>query len=174
MSFLKSLGIFLLGILKRIYWLIPSIASGPFDIAERWFGMNYTAPPYTFWALLLIGLFIASFLTYYDLKRKFDAMAVDFFFEPTGMGLTTKAGLVYINATFKSNPGVIVDKLFLEIDGSRIASSSGVMPFKVSPQYTNSWAFDLSGKNRGKSYIGKLIALVDKKEYESREFDVHA
>ena len=171
---LKSCGYFFLGILKRIYWLIPSILSDPFDIAERWFGVIYTAPPNTFWVLLFIGFFIAAFLTYNDIKRKLDSMTVNFFFEPTGNDLTTTAGLVMLNVTFKANPSVIVDKLFLEIDGSRIASSKGITPFKVSPQYTDNWTFDLADKIRGKTYIGKLIAVVDKKEYESREFDVHA
>ena len=69
MEFLNSLGRFLLGILARIYWLIPSLLSDPFDIAERWFGVNYIAPPNMFWILLLVGFFIASFLTYFhDIK----------------------------------------------------------------------------------------------------------
>ena len=57
------------GIGTRIYWILPSILSDPFDIAERWFGVKYEASPYMFWILLLFGLFMASFLTYYhDIK----------------------------------------------------------------------------------------------------------
>ena len=98
----------------------------------------------------------------------------EFFFEPTGNTLTTKTGLVVINITFRGDPDVTVDKLFLEIDGDRVVTLKGMMPLKVFPQYTDIWQFDLSNKIRGKTYIGKLIALVKQKEYESRQFDVHA
>ena len=58
---------YLWGIIKRLYWLLPSALADPFDIAERWFKIVYTAPPYLVWVLVGIGLLIASFLTYREL-----------------------------------------------------------------------------------------------------------
>jgi len=55
------------GIVKRFYWLLPSLLSDPFDIPERWFNIVYTTPSYLVWVLIGIGLFIASFLTYREL-----------------------------------------------------------------------------------------------------------
>jgi hypothetical protein len=165
----KSLWSFIVGILKKIYWLLPSLVLDPFDLAER-FGVNYDAPRWLFWVLLGVGLFISAFLTYNDLKQKLDAISEEFFFEYTGIGLTTKNGVLYLNVTFKAKPSVIVDKLHLEINGLRIAPTEW-KPFKVSPQYTNSWAFNLSGKvNPEETYPGVLVATIENKEYRSREF----
>lgn len=169
----KSLGIFTLGILKRIYFLLPSLSSDPFDIAERWFGMNYNAPQWLFWVLLGGGLFFAAFLTYYDVKRKLDEISEEFYFEPTGTSVTEAIGVVHINVTFQARPKVIVDKLALVINGVRFDPSEW-SPIAVFPQYTDNWVFELSGKlELGKTYIGKLIATVDRKEHESRDFKVY-
>src|SRR4030043_1730793 len=96
----KSLGSFIIGILKKIYWLLPSLLSDPFDIAERWFGINNYAPQWLFWVLIGLGLFIASFLTYNDLKKKLDEIKEEFYFEPTGNSFTTKTGSVLLNVSF--------------------------------------------------------------------------
>jgi hypothetical protein len=173
----KSFGVFVVGILKKIYWLLPSLLSDPFDIAERWLSrwpsMNYNPPQWLFWVLLGIGLFIASFLTYYDVKRKLDEMSEEFYFEPTGNDLTETNRTVHLNVTFRAKPKVIVDELYLDINGMRLAPLRWA-PFVVSPQYTDNWAFALSGKvKQGDTYIGKLIAMVDKKEHPSRQFEVH-
>ena len=168
----KSFGAFIFGILKRIPWLLPSLLSDPFDIAERWLGMNYNAPHWLFWVLLGIGYFIAAFLTYNDVKRKLDKIEEEFFFEPTGISVTTKTGSVHLNATFRVKPSAIVDNLYLEINGLRFSPVKWT-PFKVSPQYTSSWGFNLVDKvNREQIYMGKLIATIDGKEYKSREFEV--
>jgi len=60
----------LFGTIKRIYWLLPSLLTDPFDFAERWLKVNYTAPSYMFWILLFIGYLIASVLTYHELREQ--------------------------------------------------------------------------------------------------------
>ena len=60
-------GSYIFGIIKRLYWLLPSLLADPFDIAERLFNVTYVAPPYLVWILVGLGLFIASFLTYREL-----------------------------------------------------------------------------------------------------------
>ena len=170
----KSFGTFTFGIFTRMYWLLPSLASDPFDIAERWLGMNYDAPQWLFWVLLGVGLFVAAFLTYNDVKQKLDEASEEFYFEPTGVSVTEALGTVHINVAFRARPKVIVDKLALVINEVRIPPSEW-SPIAVFPQYTDNWTFDLSGKfELYKTYIGKLIATVDRKEHESRDFKVHA
>ncbi len=135
--------------------------------------MNYDAPQWLFWILLGGGLFIAAFLTYYDVKRKLNEISEEFYFEPTGTSVTTKTGAVLLGVTFRAKPDVVVQKLQLEINGIRFTPSQWV-PFVVSPQYTEVWTFELAGKvKQGETHIGKLIAKIDKKEHESREFDVY-
>ena len=135
--------------------------------------MNYDAPQWLFWILLGAGLYIAAFRTYNDVKRKLDDIGEEFFFEHTGISVTTKTGDVLINATFRAKPSVIVDELYLEIKGIRFPPSKWT-PFSVSPQYTNTWTFKLGETNKDETHIGKLIAKIGKKEHESREFDVYA
>lgn len=106
-------------------------------------------------------------------KATIDLQKVGFFLEPIGSLLLT-SGVLQLTITCKAElQPVIVDKLFLEVDGSRIALAEGIIPFKVYPQYTDHWQFDLSNLIKDKSYVGKLIAVVGKKEHESREFKVH-
>ena len=70
MEFPKSIGLLLLGVLKRLYYLIPSLFSDPFDIAERWGKVTYEPPPWMFWVLLAIGLFFAVAMAYHELRAK--------------------------------------------------------------------------------------------------------
>jgi hypothetical protein len=70
MEFGKSFVSFVWGITKRLYWLLPSLLSDPFDIAERWFRLNYDAPPYLVWILIGIGFFIAALLEYHSVRTK--------------------------------------------------------------------------------------------------------
>lgn len=96
----------------------------------------------------------------------------EFFFEPTGGIVTTKDGKVNLQVCFSAKPKVIVEQLYLEIDSIKHISTDWA-PIVVSNQYTDYWIFDIAGKvNQNETYRGKLIAKVDKKEYESREFDV--
>lgn len=67
MEFLISTRNFLWGIIKRFYFLIPSLFTDPFDFMERWFGIVYTPPPYLFWVLLGLGVFIAGLFAYHEL-----------------------------------------------------------------------------------------------------------
>lgn len=69
MDTLISLRDFLWGIIKRCYWVIPSLLTDPFDIAER-LGMTCPVPSYLFWLLFGLGIFVAAFLTYHDMRRK--------------------------------------------------------------------------------------------------------
>jgi len=134
--------------------------------------VNYTAPPNTFWILLFIGFFIAAFLTYNEMRRKFNALKDDFFFEPIS-SLTLRTGSVQLTVMFKAEPDRIVDKLWLDINGIPFTPSDW-KPFKVSNQYTGHWMFDLADKvEKNATHTGKLIAKSNKKEYESREFDVY-
>jgi hypothetical protein len=70
MGIFESTGLLFLGILKRLYWLIPSLLSDPFDISERWLKVTYEAPQWAFWLLLSLGLSIAIILTYHELRVK--------------------------------------------------------------------------------------------------------
>jgi hypothetical protein len=63
----RSLGKFLLGILKRIYWLLPLLLSDPFDILDKW-GIKVVLPSLLVWILTGLGFFIACFLTYHELR----------------------------------------------------------------------------------------------------------
>jgi hypothetical protein len=93
--------------------------------------------------MLGVGFFIASFLTCYDVQRKLDEISEEFYFEPTGTNFTTKTGSVLLDLTFRAKPDVIVDKLELEVNGLRFQPSEW-NPIKVSPQYTDTWTFDLA------------------------------
>ncbi len=58
------------GVLKRLYWLAPTLFLDPFDIAERYFGIMYSAPQWLVWVLLVIGFLIAGGLTYHELRAQ--------------------------------------------------------------------------------------------------------
>ena len=88
--------------------------------------MNYDAPQWLFWILLGGGLFIAAFLTYYDIQRKLDDTSEEFFFEPIGVSVTEITGAVHLNVTFRAKPSVIVSQLYLEINGTRFKPSKWI------------------------------------------------
>ncbi len=117
---------------------------------------------------LFVFLF-ATLVRVFDDTGWFNRWKQEFFFEHTGMSLETSTGAVLLNVTFRAKPKVIVQKLHLEINGIRFEPSNWA-PFEVSPQYTNMWEFELAGKV-DKVNRGKLIATVNKKEYESRQVD---
>lgn len=60
---------FTLGVAKRIYWILPALVLDPFDLAERFFKVNYEVPQPLSWILFGIGLFIASYLTHHALSK---------------------------------------------------------------------------------------------------------
>lgn len=69
MEILLSLRLFVFGILKRIWLLLPAFISDPLDIAER-LGMSYDFPQWISWFLLGLGIIVAIFLTYHDLRQQ--------------------------------------------------------------------------------------------------------
>jgi len=56
--------------IKHLYWLIPALFTDPFDFLERWFGVTFELPKYVFPTLLVVGLGLAIWLTYRELKQK--------------------------------------------------------------------------------------------------------
>ena len=70
MGVFESARLFAKGILKRLYWLVPTLFLDPFDFAERYFGVMYEPPQWVVWVLLLIGFIIAGTLTYHELKKQ--------------------------------------------------------------------------------------------------------
>jgi len=70
MEFIRSLQQLAWGVVKRLYWLVPSLFTDPFDLLERWFGMNYQPAEWLFWLLLSFGLLIAIALTYHELRMQ--------------------------------------------------------------------------------------------------------
>lgn len=55
---------------KHLYTFLILFASDPYDIPERWFGMNYTPPQHLFWVLLGVATGVALFLTARDYRRQ--------------------------------------------------------------------------------------------------------
>lgn len=70
MEFLKSVWFLFWGIVKRLWLLIPSLFTDPFDFMERWLNRTYQSPPFLFWLLLSLGIFVAVALTYHELRMK--------------------------------------------------------------------------------------------------------
>ncbi len=145
------------------------------EFLPDWPRVGILLPQVKWWGwfiLLLIVILFAVLEGAYRISLKSNEAVEEFFFEYTGFGITTKTGSVYLNATFRAKPKVIVDGLWLDINGVRFPPLEW-KPFIVSPQYTSSWGFDLAGKvKQDETHIGKLIAKIDKKEHESREFKV--
>lgn len=55
---------------RRLYSLFILLASDPFDVADRWFGLNYEPPFWLFWVLLTIAIGFALFMAIRDFKGK--------------------------------------------------------------------------------------------------------
>ncbi len=70
MELLKSAGLFFLGILKRIYWLLPTIFLEPIDLVGRLRGVNLNLPQWLNWALFILCWLIAITLTYHELRKQ--------------------------------------------------------------------------------------------------------
>lgn len=108
------------------------------------------------------------------LKEQLHADEGTLFLEPTGNNVTSTSEVVYINVAFRAVPKTIVTRLELEIDELRVEPVVW-SPFSASPQYTDTWRFDLAGKEEAdKTYTGRLVATADNgKEYHSRDFEVY-
>ncbi|MCJ7743873.1 MAG: hypothetical protein MUO99_04855 [Dehalococcoidales bacterium] len=59
----------ILSFAKYLYTFLILLASDPFDLSERWFGMNYTPPPWLFWILLAVATCVASWFTIKDVRK---------------------------------------------------------------------------------------------------------
>ena len=70
MELFKSLRLFVIGILKRIYWILPTLVLDPFDFIERLLNVNYDVPLWAIWTLFTIGWMIAIVLTYHELRMQ--------------------------------------------------------------------------------------------------------
>jgi hypothetical protein len=63
MDYLRSFAILLCGVLKRFYFLLPSLIFDPFDIAERVFRVTYSPALWMFLGLLLVGLIVSIIMS---------------------------------------------------------------------------------------------------------------
>jgi hypothetical protein len=68
---------------KNLYIFLILLLSDPFDLPERWFGVNYQLPSWLFWVLLGIAIGLATWRTIKDTRRsianqeKLDAIKKD-------------------------------------------------------------------------------------------------
>jgi hypothetical protein len=70
MELLKSLRFLIIGVLKRIYWVLPTLLLNPFDIVERLFNVSYEVPQWTIWVLFAAGWAVAILLSYHELRMQ--------------------------------------------------------------------------------------------------------
>src|SRR4030043_140158 len=70
MELLRSLQFLSMGVLKRIYWLLPTLLLDPFDLVERLCKVSYEVPQWAIWTLFSLGWAIAITLTYHDLRMQ--------------------------------------------------------------------------------------------------------
>lgn len=69
MEYFRSFGLLLLGVLKRIYYLIPAFVTDAFDVLER-FGVHMNVPPAISYTLAGLGFLVAVLLTYHEQRMK--------------------------------------------------------------------------------------------------------
>lgn len=157
------------GVLRRWYLFSFSIIGNPFDVLKI-LGLNYDPPQWLFWLLLAVGYFVASFLTYYEVRKKLDENSSEnFFLELTEMWGGTACSVV-MQICMISEPKVIVDALYLLVENYKIYPCDW-SPITVKTQKTSAWEFDYKDKLKsGQQYQGVLIAEVNHKEYKSEEF----
>jgi hypothetical protein len=70
MEHLKSLRLLVIGVLKRIYWILPTLLLNPFDIVERLFNVSYEVPQWAIWSLFAAGWVVAILLAYHELRMQ--------------------------------------------------------------------------------------------------------
>ncbi len=68
MELFKSLRLFVIGIVKRLYWILPTMLLDPFDLIERLFNVNYDVPQWAVWSLFAAGLMVAIVLAFHELR----------------------------------------------------------------------------------------------------------
>ena len=165
---IKALFAFVSGVLRRLYWILPSFLVDPFDIAAK-FGVSYEPPQWLFWVLLLLGFSWATFLTYYDVKQKLDETKEELFLEPINFGGDTLNSMI-MTICLRATPKVIVDTLYLLADNQTLFPEDW-HPITVNIQRIEGWRFDYKNKLLPcRDYQGVLVAKVNNKEYRSRDF----
>jgi hypothetical protein len=70
MEILKSLRLLVIGVLKRIYWILPTLVLDPFDFAERLLNVSYDVPQWAVWVLFAAGWVVAILLSYHELRMQ--------------------------------------------------------------------------------------------------------
>lgn len=70
MEFLHSSRLFTWGILRRFYWMLPTLLVDPFDLLKTLFGVEYNPPTWIVWAVFSFGLFLAACLAYHEARTK--------------------------------------------------------------------------------------------------------
>lgn len=66
----KYVFLLVIGFLKRIYWILPTLILDPFDIAKKLFDINYNVPLIVIWNILAVGCMIAVALTVRDIRNR--------------------------------------------------------------------------------------------------------
>ena len=70
MEVVRSFRLLIIGILKRLYVLIPSIFSDPYDILERWFKVVIEVPTSIFWITFSICMLAVITLAYHEVRME--------------------------------------------------------------------------------------------------------
>jgi len=70
MEILKSLRFLIIGVFKRIYWILPTLILDPFEIAEKLLNVSYDVPQWAIWILFAAGWVVAILLTYHELRMQ--------------------------------------------------------------------------------------------------------
>ncbi|MFC1933863.1 hypothetical protein ACFLXX_01760 [Chloroflexota bacterium] len=95
---------------KRVYAFLILFASDPFDVSERWFGMNYNPPFWVFWLLLSLSIIFAVFMAIRDVRGRIKEEEVNLLND-------IKAALITLNncekevATKKAQKGLSMKKM---------------------------------------------------------------
>ncbi len=70
MKVVQSVGSFIVGFCKRIYWTLLALIADPFGLAERLFNFDFKFPNWAIWSLFALGCMIAFILTFNDIRKK--------------------------------------------------------------------------------------------------------
>ena len=66
---------FIWEVAKRLYWLLPTLLTDPFDLVERVFHVSYEVPIAATWALIGAGFLLATLFAYHDVRMSRDRYA---------------------------------------------------------------------------------------------------
>ena len=126
MELLKSIRLFLWGIIKRIYWLLPTLVLDPFDLLER-FNVSYQPPQWSIWILFSLGWFVAMALTFHELRMKSISSSEDIDNEKTIYSkLSNEARMLLKRASFPDGTivyGQTFGGTFIQVNRSNIIAN---------------------------------------------------